>query len=78
VLDSLQQIIKIQHVDISPDGIKLRPIRLRFAYPSEIDLMGRLTGFRLLHRWSDWSGAPLTSASTWQVSTYEKVSETAI
>jgi SAM-dependent methyltransferase len=47
----------------------------RYVWPSELDLMARLAGFRLRDRWSDWSGAPFTSESAEHVSVYEKVAE---
>jgi len=28
----------------------------RYVWPSELDLMARLAGFRRTHRWSDWGG----------------------
>ena len=45
----------------------------RYVWPSELDLMARLAGFRLRDRWSGWDQAPFTSASTSQVAVFEKV-----
>lgn len=42
----------------------------RYIWPSELDLMGRLAGFELESRWSDWQGSPFTQASTSHVSVY--------
>jgi hypothetical protein len=39
------------------------PVEIRYAWPSELDLMAELAGLRLRHRWSDWSRAPFTAAS---------------
>lgn len=44
----------------------------RFVWPSELDLMARLAGLALLHRWSDWNRAPFTAASTSHVSVWCK------
>jgi SAM-dependent methyltransferase len=44
----------------------------RYVWPSELDLMARLTGFRVRDRWADWSRAPFTSDSTSQVAVFEK------
>jgi SAM-dependent methyltransferase len=44
----------------------------RYVWPSELDLMARLTGFRLEHRWADWNRAPFTADSTSQVVVYQK------
>lgn len=45
----------------------------RYVWPAELDLMGRLAGFRLRDRWADWSGADFTADSTSQVAVFEKV-----
>ena len=42
----------------------------RYIWPSELDLMGRLAGFELESRWSDWQGNPFTQESTSHVSVY--------
>jgi SAM-dependent methyltransferase len=43
----------------------------RYVWPSELDLMARIAGFRLLHRWAGWDEAPFTSDSTRQVAVFE-------
>ena len=50
---------------------ELFPAQLRYAWPSELDLMARLAGLRLRERWSDWAGSRFTSSSTSHVSLYE-------
>lgn len=44
----------------------------RYVWPSELDLMARLAGFRLRDRWADWHRAPFTSESASQVVVFEK------
>ena len=46
----------------------------RYVWPSELDLMARIAGFRLQDRWADWHHAPFTSDSATQVAVFEKVS----
>lgn len=48
------------------------PVRIRYAWPSELDLMARLAGLRLRERWGNWNRTPFTSASAGHVSVYEK------
>ena len=48
----------------------LFPVVLRYAYPSELDLMARLAGLRLIDRWEDWQRSPFTNASTRHISVY--------
>jgi SAM-dependent methyltransferase len=44
----------------------------RYVWPSELDLMARLAGFRLEYRWGGWDKSPFTSDSARQVAVYEK------
>ena len=70
--DPLTQILDENHVHISADGVILRPISLRLAYPPEFDLMARIAGLRLRKRWGGWNGEPYTAASWRHVSVYER------
>jgi SAM-dependent methyltransferase len=45
----------------------------RYVWPSELDLMARLTGFRVRDRWAGWDRAPFTSDSQSQVVVFEKL-----
>jgi SAM-dependent methyltransferase len=45
----------------------------RYVWPSELDLMARITGFRLRERWSGWDRAPFTSDSQSQIAVFEKL-----
>lgn len=51
-------------------GIQVLPVKIRYAWPSEIDLMARLAGLELAERWGGWSGEPLTRDSRSHVSVY--------
>lgn len=42
----------------------------RYIWPAELDLMGRLAGFRLESRHADWAGSPFTAESPSHVSVY--------
>ena len=46
----------------------------RYVWPSELDLMARIAGFRLRDRWARWNQAPFTSDSVGHISVFEKVS----
>ncbi len=43
----------------------------RFVWPSELDLMARLAGMRLEHRWADWDRSPFTADSDQHVSVWQ-------
>jgi len=64
------QRIDSQHVVLGADGIRLLPVRLRYAWPSELDLMAQLAGLRLRDRWAGWRREPFSAASSVHVSVY--------
>lgn len=60
------------HLRVHDDNTATRvSVPFRYAWPAELDLMARLAGMRLRHRWHDWSGAPFTAASRQHVSVWE-------
>ncbi|MFC1466076.1 MAG: class I SAM-dependent methyltransferase [Candidatus Brachytrichaceae bacterium NZ_4S206] len=75
MLDPVNQVLRTQHIELTPDGIRFRPNWLRYVYPSEMDLMARLAGMRLRERWSSWSRAPFTAESSTQIGVYEKIAD---
>jgi SAM-dependent methyltransferase len=46
-LDPVNQRLASQHIVLSEQGTRLYPVRLRYAWPAELDLMARLAGLRL-------------------------------
>lgn len=70
--DPVGQRVDSQLITISPGGIRLSPVSLRYVWPSELDLMARMAGLRLRERWSSWKREPFTSDSHGHVSVYEK------
>ena len=49
----------------------VRPLRLRYCWASELDLMVRLAGLRLRERYQDWDRGPFTEESQDHISVYE-------
>jgi SAM-dependent methyltransferase len=47
----------------------------RYIWPSELELMGRLSGLPLRERWATWDRTPFTSTSTSQVAIFAKAPE---
>jgi SAM-dependent methyltransferase len=70
VHDPVQQRVMSQHVVLSAQGIRLYPVQIRYAWPSELDLMTRLAGLQLRHRWAGWAEEPFTATSGSHVSVY--------
>jgi SAM-dependent methyltransferase len=75
--DPVAQILDVNHVRISAEGIILSPISLRLAHPPEFDLMARIAGLRLRERWGGWNGEAFGAASWRHVSVYELAPPTA-
>ncbi len=71
-LDAAAQTVFSQHVLISGEGTRLFPVQVRYAWPTELDLMARLAGLQLRARYADWAGSPFTAAASAHVSVYER------
>jgi SAM-dependent methyltransferase len=71
-IDLATQRVTSQHILIGAEGIMLLPVRLRYAWPSELDLMARLVGLRLRERYAGWQREPFTSESAKHVSVYAR------
>jgi SAM-dependent methyltransferase len=52
---------------------KILPVDIRYAWPTEIDLMARLSGLELRERWGSFDREPFTAASVTHVSVYRRV-----
>jgi SAM-dependent methyltransferase len=68
--DPVHQQSVSQQIRITESGIELYPVQVRYAWPSELDLMAQLAGLQLLDRWGGWRREPFTAASTRHVSIY--------
>jgi SAM-dependent methyltransferase len=72
--DDLVGQIAWSHHWIESDGRLVRhSAPYRYVWPSELDLMGRISGFRLRDRWAGWDRAPFTSESASQVAVFERL-----
>jgi SAM-dependent methyltransferase len=69
--DPYEQRTDSQHVVIRDGQVRLYPVKVRYAYPSELDLMARIAGLRLRERWSDWDRTPYPGKSGQHVSVWE-------
>jgi hypothetical protein len=68
--DAVSQTVSVQRMVISARETSLWPVHLRYAWPSELDLMARLAGLALRQRWAGWDHAAFTASSTAHVSLY--------
>jgi SAM-dependent methyltransferase len=72
VHDPVSQRIRSQQIVISARGVQLYPVQVRYAWPSELDLMARLAGLRLRERWASWGRQPFVASSGAHVSVYQR------
>ena len=71
--DVVTQQFTSNHLTVSADGSgTFRRIPFRYAWPAEMDLMARIAGLRLKHRWSDWDQSDFTEESTKHISVWAK------
>lgn len=72
VYDPQEQVVMSSHVRITERGVRMLPLRLRFAYPSELDLMARLAGLEREAEWGSFEREPFTAESVFRVAVYRK------
>lgn len=69
--DPVEQQISVQHVRVASNGeTRLLPVDIRYAWPSELDLMARVAGMELEGRWSGFDRSEFDESSTRHVSVY--------
>lgn len=70
--DAVKQRVNSYHIHLTQEGARFYPVKLRYSWPSELDLMARLAGMELLHRWGDWDKREFTADSGKHISVYGK------
>jgi SAM-dependent methyltransferase len=70
--DATAQRVISQKVLLMDGQVRLYPVQIRYAWPSELDLMARLAGLRLRARWGGWQREPFTAQSGKHISIYER------
>jgi SAM-dependent methyltransferase len=67
------QLFRSRHFTRGPGGSFAEfSAPFRFVWPSELDLMARLAGMTLEHRWADWRRSPFTSESGSAISVWRR------
>jgi SAM-dependent methyltransferase len=72
-IDPVTQQITSQHVLLTEEGIRFYPVKLRYVWPTEFDLMARLAGLRLKYRWENWHKSDFEIDSSKHISVYEHI-----
>jgi SAM-dependent methyltransferase len=68
--DPVAQTVVTQQVALGATGTRLFPVRTRYAWPPELDLMARIAGLQLEGRWDGWHRQPYTATSFTTVSVW--------
>ena len=71
-VDLVAQQAMSHHFYADESGAREFRTPFRYVWPSELDLMARLAGLSLRHRWAGWDRAPFTEESTSHVSVWQK------
>lgn len=70
--DPATQTIISQHILIDEEGTRLYPVKLRYIWPSELDLMAKSAGLELANRWGSWQKKIFDSTSHKHISVYHR------
>lgn len=60
---------------VDEDGPSRFSFPLRYAWPSELDLMARIAGLELQHRWEDWYQKPFDRHRQSHVSVWRRAAK---
>jgi SAM-dependent methyltransferase len=74
-VDPAAQQVTTKHVLLSEEGIRLFPVKLRYAWPSELDLMAQIAGLSLRYRWGSWAREAFTRDSQRHISVYGRANQ---
>ncbi|MGK5551046.1 class I SAM-dependent DNA methyltransferase [Actinomadura kijaniata] len=72
VYDCATQSLSSNYVEVTGGRGSFRSIPFRYVWPSELDLMARIAGMRLVGRWRSWTREPFTHESTGHVSVWRR------
>jgi hypothetical protein len=70
--DAVNQRVSSNVVHIVNRSVSVRPVRMRYAWAAELDLMAALAGVCLEQRWGGWAKEPFGAASGNYISVYRK------
>ena len=74
--DPVEQRVDSYHVVLTQEGTRLYPVNIRYAWPSELDLMARLANLQLQARFGSWRNEPFAASSGNHVSVYRRMTDT--
>ena len=69
--DVSAQSVVSHHLRVVDGVARHESIPFRYAWPAELDLMARMAGLTLRHRWADWRRTPFTHESESHISIWQ-------
>ncbi len=75
--DLVTQRMFSHHYTFDGETYRRNSVPFRYLWPAELDLMARLAGMRLVHRWGWWDRRPFRADSASHVSVYQRVDDPA-
>lgn len=76
--DLVENIVRSNHWYLRDGGLEVFVSSHRYVWPAELDLMARMAGLELEHRWSGWDREPFTAESANTVSVWRKATSSAV
>lgn len=70
IVDPALQQVTSHHIALGEAGTRFYPLKIRYAWPSELDLMARLAGLTLKERWGGWDRSAFRGESMTHISLY--------
>jgi SAM-dependent methyltransferase len=70
VHDAAAQTVVGQHIQLTSSGTRLRPWRIHYLHPDQLDALARRAGLVPLERWRDWHGTAFDDDSQTLISVY--------
>ncbi|HXW81415.1 MAG TPA: class I SAM-dependent methyltransferase [Acidimicrobiales bacterium] len=70
--DLVAQQASSHHFIANSNGVTETVTPFRYVWPWELDLMARLAGLSLVHRWAGWDRSPFSAVSRSHVSVWQK------
>jgi rhodanese-related sulfurtransferase len=74
-IDVVTQGLVSHHVSFGDGAAERASVPFRYVWPAELDLMARLAGLSLEHRWGGWTREPFTAESAAHVSVWRRPPE---
>jgi SAM-dependent methyltransferase len=70
--DPVGQTVSSQRIVLRDGGYRLYPNRIRYVWPTELDMMAEAAGLRLIGRWANWDRVRFTGRVGAWVAAYAK------